>query len=307
MLAGTGRGHAQPGGALPGVGAVMGMGDGSGLGVPPGVLRVVSGSRLQPLTGQADDGSKEVPGFTPKLSLRPKFKEGLGYPLSGPGQFKMTYYWLAYEAEYAAEPYDVDIYTKHGFLIGRFPRVFVFELKMEGSGMLRDGRVLNYDGPCSYGIGICFQTVDLKEHPMGKGGQQRALVPFVSVAVDPRFVPLGTTLYLPELAGLQLPDGRTHDGCVRADDTGGNIRRRELDFFVESYAIYKHLEELLWNDHSVTPHIEEPRCAYLRARDEVLNRRSETTDWVTVHKTRPKPAGNAGGKGSHKRGKRSHK
>ena len=87
MLAGTGRGHAQTAGALPGVGAVMGMGDGSGVGVPPGVLRVVSGARLQPLTGQADDRSKEVPDVTPKLSLRPKFKEGVGYPLSGPGQF----------------------------------------------------------------------------------------------------------------------------------------------------------------------------------------------------------------------------
>ena len=289
-----------PAGALR-TAAVVGMGNGTGSGVPADVLHFLAGERVRLLlssgagaAGGAESGvpaseaasDKEPAGVSPKLDLRGKFKERAGYPLAEPGGYKMSCYWLAWESEYASEPYDVDIYTRQGFRIGRFPRAYVFELKMEGSGILRDGRVINYDGTCSYGVGTCFTELNPREHPLGKGGQQRALLPFKSVAVDPRFVPLGTTLFLPELRGMVLPDGTKHDGCVRADDTGGNIRRRELDFFVESYDNYKYLEDRLWNDHRVTPHIEEPRCDYLRTFDAVVDRRSEATDWAPLHAQR---------------------
>lgn len=294
--------------------AVLGMGNGTGPGVPAEVLRALKSERLRPYlsppsrarsrepdraaeAGPAEAATTKEPlGFFSKVELRGKFKERAGYPLADRGGYKMTCYWLAWESEYASEPYDVDIYTRQGFHIGRFPRAYVFELKMEGSGILRDGRVINYDGACSYGVGTCFTQLDPREHPLGKGGQQRALLPFKSVAVDPRFVPLGTTLYLPELRGLVLPDGTTHDGCVRADDTGGNIRRHELDFFVESYDNYKFLEDRLWNDHHVTPYIEEPRCDYLRTFDPIVDRRSEATDWAALHVQHPPSRLAAGGK-----------
>lgn len=294
-------------------GAVLGQGAGTGPGVPAAVLRALAAPKLRPYLSAgpevAADGeagaaaiAKEAAGFFPKVELRGKFKERAGYPLAERGGYSMSSYWLAWESQYASEPYDVDIYTRQGFRIGRFPRAYVFELKMEGSGILRDGRVINYDGACSYGIGTCFTQLDPREHPLGQGGQRRVLTPFKSVAVDPRFVPLGTTLYLPELRGLVLPNGTTHDGCVRADDTGGNIRRRELDFFVESYDNYKLLEDRLWNDHHVTPHIEEPRCDYLRTFDQVVDRKSEATDWLALHKPKAAPAvvrsKKAGGTGS---------
>lgn len=308
LLAHPGLGAAaEPAG--PRTGAVLGQGAGSGAGVPAAVLRALASPRLRaylsagagaeagagPGSGTEDDGeaavavAKEAAGFFPKVELRGKFKERAGYPLAERGGYSMSCYWLAWESEYASEPYDVDIYTRQGFRIGRFPRAYIFELKMEGSGILRDGRVINYDGACSYGIGTCFTQLDPREHPLGQGGQRRVLTPFKSVAVDPRFVPLGTTLYLPELRGLVLPNGTTHDGCVRADDTGGNIRRRELDFFVESYDNYKLLEDRLWNDHHVTPHIEEPRCDYLRTFDPTVDRKSEATDWLALHKPKAPP------------------
>ena len=323
---GTGGACAHADAALPGVRteAVLGMGSGTGTGIPTAVARALasprlreylsrtaerptarlSDERLPPITASApadlsatdeldaatsEPTSKEIPGRSPKADLRGKFKERLGYPLAERGGYKMSCYWLAWESEYASEPYDTDIYTRQGLRIGRFPRTYVFELKMEGSGILRDGRVINYDGVCAYGVGTCFTALNPGEHPLGQGGQHRALLPFKSVAVDPRFVPLGTTLYLPELRGLQLPDGTTHDGCVRADDTGGNIRRHELDFFVESYENYKLIEDRLWNDHRVTPHIEEPRCDYLRTFDRVVDRKSEATDWLTLHARKPPP------------------
>jgi 3D (Asp-Asp-Asp) domain-containing protein len=249
-------------------------------------LAALHGRRLSP---DPDDDSKAAERPYEKLDLRTKFKGCCGYPLGERGTFKMTFYWLAFESDYANEPARVDIYTRHGFVIGRFPQTFVFEFKLEGSAVLRDGRVLNYDGRCPYGIGFCFQTLDPVEHPMGKGGQGRALSPYRSVAVDPRFVPLGTPLYLPELAGMILPDGSRHDGCVRADDTGGNIRRRELDFFVESYANYKFLDDQLAGDNHVTPYVEEARCAYLRTSDPSLDRRSEETDWARLHERKAAP------------------
>jgi len=264
--------------------------------LPQAVLLALSSERLsgrlQDLSSDDDGYSKQPHTVYPKLQLGGKEKGCCGYPLGETRTFKLTYYWLAYESEYANEPYEIDIYTRQGFPIGRFPRGFVFELRLEGSGVLRDGRLLNYDGRCAFGIGTCYQTLDPETHPFGKGGQQRALVPFRSVAVDPRWVPLGTPLYVPELRGLRLPDGTTHDGCVRADDTGGGIKRREMDFFVENYATYKTLEDQLLFDAHITPFIEEPRCQYLRSFDPSTDRRSESIDETSTavfRKPPPKP------------------
>lgn len=272
--------------------------------LPAGMKEKLESPRLDFLQPHPDDVTKAPQGVHEKLNLSIKIKDCCGYPLGDPGTFKMTFYWLAFESEYANEPYMVDIYTRHGLPIGRFPRTFVFELKMEGSAVLRDGRVLNYDGRCRYGIGVCFQTLDILEHPLGKGGQGRPLVPFRSVAVDPHFVPLGTPLYIPELVGLRLPDGSFHDGCVRADDTGGNIKRRELDFFVESYAIYKYLDDQFWGNNHMTPYVEEPRCSYLRRFDPGVDRRSEATDWTRLEAARPKPPPPTAKPGRHRESKK---
>ena len=276
---------------LPPLTPVPGMGRGDGRGVPAAVDQSLATLRARAsLAPDPDGATKEREGAVKKLDLRGKVKDCCGYPLGEPRTFKMTFYWVAWESEYANEIADVPLYTRDGFFIGTFPRTFVFELKLEGSGILRDGRVLNYDGRCEYGIGVCFQALDARTHPLGKGGQGRALWPFRSVAVDVHWVPLGTPLYVPELRGLLLPDGTRHDGCVRADDTGGNIRRRELDLFVESYATWKFFEDQLWNDTSVTPLVEEPRCDYLRREqpgsDPSTDRRSESTDWAAIHDQR---------------------
>src|SRR5262245_19333870 len=74
------------------------------------------------------DGSK-IDGLTPdKLAQRAKIKECCGYPIGLPGSYALSFYWLAYESEYAVLPYDTDVYTRRGFFIGRFPSAFVYEL-----------------------------------------------------------------------------------------------------------------------------------------------------------------------------------
>jgi 3D (Asp-Asp-Asp) domain-containing protein len=229
------------------------------------------------------DNMSKVDGLAPdKLPHVGKVKECCGYPIAMKEGFRLSMYWLAYESEYANEPYDTDIYTKQGYFIGRFPSAFVYELKLEGSGILTDGRVVNYAGECNYGMGTCFKTLDPKTHPLGTGVQGRRLDAFRSIAVDPRLIPIGAPVYVPELVGVTMPDGTRHDGCLRADDMGGAIKNSKLDFFVESYWNFKYIADNLWWRLKATPHLEEPRCEYLRTRD-ARERLNEHTDWATLH------------------------
>jgi 3D (Asp-Asp-Asp) domain-containing protein len=247
-------------------------------------VRALISALLLLLGGPALGDASKVEGALPeKMPLVSKVKECCGYPIGLREGFRLSFYWLAYESEYANEPYDTDIYTRQGFFVGRFPSAFVYELKLEGSAILLDGRVLNYDGECNYGMGTCFRTLSMEEHPLGVGVQNRRLEPFRSIAVDPRYIPIGAPVYVPELVGLELPDGTRHDGCLRADDMGGAIKEHKLDFFVESYFNFKFLAENLWWRMKATPHLDEPRCEYLRLHDR-REWQNEYTDWATLHK-----------------------
>lgn len=238
-----------------------------------------------PQSGAPGDVTKIAALAPDKLPLRPKIKACCGYPISLKEGFRLSFYWLAYESEYAGLDYDTAIYTPQGFFIGRFPSAFVYELKLEGSGILLDGRVLNYAGECNYGMGTCFRTLDPKQDPLGAGVQGRRLQAFRSIAVDPRLIPIGATVYIPELAGIHMPDGTIHDGCLRADDQGGAIKNAKIDFFVESYLNFKEIGDNLWWHLKATPILDEPRCAYLRT-DELRTETNEQTDWVMAHKRR---------------------
>lgn len=214
-----------------------------------------------------------------------KNKQCCGYPLSEERGFRYTFYWMAEQDRHddasrwpalpdrvldfqkiGIERQQLDIYTIEGWYIGTFVESFVRELKMEGSGWLSDGRVINYNGRCRHGVGTCFEELDPDTHPYGRGAHRRPLVPFRSVAVDRRLVPIGETLYVPEFDGMPLPDGSVHDGCLRADDTGGAIKHRLIDFFVAEMKNFMWVNDQMWFDRYFTPHIEAPRCEYLRDR-----------------------------------------
>jgi len=214
---------------------------------------------------------KEGVVIEPRAALRGKNKLCCGYPLVTELQWALRFYWIATETDFD-EPEEVDgasldaidIYTTRGEFVGRFPEKFAWHLRMEGTGVLADGRVINYSGRCNMGYGTCFEAADPAIHPFGKGAGDRPLVPFKSVAVDPRFIPIGEPIYIPEFDGMLLPDGERHDGCVRADDTGGGIKKKKMDFFVMTYANFRFLLEQLWGVDWITPQIEDPRCEYLR-------------------------------------------
>ncbi|MES2557276.1 MAG: 3D domain-containing protein [Bacteroidota bacterium] len=73
----------------------------------------------------------------------------------------------------------------------------------------------------------------------GDGVKNYRLVPFRTIAVDPKTIPYGSVLYIPSARGvtIELPNGEkvTHDGYFFAGDTGGAIKQNHIDVFTGIY------------------------------------------------------------------------
>lgn len=149
------------------------------------------------------------------------------------GDFKPTYYWVALETESNA-PRNRSLYGMDGSVIAQVTEQYWRSIRLEGTGRLLDGRVLNFgawrrlpDG----GRDILFREVD-PYSPYGYGYENRPLVPFRSIAVDPEKIPLDSEIYIPAARGLVLPDGAIHNGYFRAVDIGQAIQDLRVDIFV---------------------------------------------------------------------------
>ncbi|MBI3270742.1 MAG: hypothetical protein HYZ53_17195 [Planctomycetes bacterium] len=139
------------------------------------------------------------------------------------GDFRPTFYWTTHEEDFTG-PADTPLLLADGTTLGRFPAAFVKALGLEGSGRLRDGRVLNVSGKAG-----SFNFVDAA---YGMGVRSYHLLPFRSVAVDKKELPIGSKLYLPAARGVRLPDGTVHDGIFYAQDVGGGIKGKRFDIFI---------------------------------------------------------------------------
>ena len=193
---------------------------------------------------------------------------GLGAPEKTLGKFQLTLYYVADEDEVAKTPPKkkhrgsksddvmvkvandntaeatmaagvpdlVPLYDKTCNVLGNVARPFAAQLALQGTGRLRDGRLLNVAGKCSCPRTPCFHVLP-PHRKWGMGGGGQPLEPFRTVAVDPKRIKLGTLLYVPILDGVRMPGrapvgGFIHDGCVVAGDTGGGIQGAQLDLFV---------------------------------------------------------------------------
>ncbi len=52
-----------------------------------------------------------------------------------------------------------------------------------------------------------------------------------TMAVDPRYIPRRTRLFIPETVGMRMSDGSIHDGYWYASDTGGAIKGQKIDLY----------------------------------------------------------------------------
>ena len=106
----------------------------------------------------------------------------------------------------------------------------VYNYDKQGAKALADCSKYRTDMP--HAPYVRFQKSD---SPFGEGEQDFWLVPYRSVAVDPKFIAVGTALYIPEARGVAivLPDGRklSHDGYFFASDTGFGVDGNHIDVF----------------------------------------------------------------------------
>src|SRR6185503_12486209 len=123
---------------------------------------------------------------------------------------------------------------------------------VQGSGTLRKGSTVSFakrDCACAETCSktsqkICFDELDAKEFPWGRGATGKPITPLLTVAVDPEVIPIGTALYVPELDGLPRDPDRMarHDGCFIAQDKGLKVKGQHVDIFTGHASITK-----LWN------------------------------------------------------------
>jgi 3D (Asp-Asp-Asp) domain-containing protein len=146
------------------------------------------------------------------------------------GRARITYYWLVDESDAGYERSTrAAIKDVRGKVIARTSSRFRRHLLLEGSGRLRDGRVVTYQ---KHVAGEARFRVTKHSHGAAYG--RCPLVPYRTIAVDPKFIKLGTKVYIPELEGTRLPDGTIHDGIFMAEDRSKYVRGAHIDIFTEA-------------------------------------------------------------------------
>lgn len=110
---------------------------------------------------------------------------------------------------------------------------FTTDSNMQGSGIMMPGLLYRYKAkPLELSDG-CKTTF---------GYSGRCLIPYVSIAADPRYHHMGDYIRMPALKGksVKMADGRVfkHPGYLRVDDTGSAIKNRgRFDFYTGSLGL----------------------------------------------------------------------
>jgi hypothetical protein len=158
-----------------------------------------------------------------------------------------TFYYVADEAFYGTTKTERLYEAKTGKRLATVNADYRVDLDIQGTGKLNDGRVLNV---WAYKNGI-WDYVVLPKGSYGLGILNHYLYPFRTVAIDFTYLCkkagytncssktsvnkskfIGSLLYIPQLEGTSLPNGKTHDGYVCAHDVGGAIKSDRIDLFV---------------------------------------------------------------------------
>jgi 3D (Asp-Asp-Asp) domain-containing protein len=201
-----------------------------------------------------DGGAPARPAAAPA----PESRVAGDAPAGALGDFWITYYWVEMERDYPGAD-DTLLVEPSGRPLLKVPKGFADRVCVEGTGVLRDGRVVNIEN-CSSGYRcagsnatVCFVVIDAKRFPWGMGSNGNPLVPLRSIAVDNAVIPYGTPLYIEAWDGVWIPEveglgGFVHDGRFRADDVGNGVTGKHLDIFSGTPAMRARLEEVFPSD-----------------------------------------------------------
>jgi 3D (Asp-Asp-Asp) domain-containing protein len=184
------------------------------------------------------------------------------------GTFKNTYYDFPSEGDFDGE--KVDLMNAECRAITGVPRGFYESVCVQGSGTLKAGGTVSFakrDCACAAecprtGQRICFDLLDKKQFPWGRGAMGKPITPLLTVAVDSSVIPLGTPLYIPEYEGVARdPSGSAvHDGCFIAEDRGLKVQGQHVDVFTGYREITQLWNRLVPSNKGVTVVLESPRC-----------------------------------------------
>lgn len=179
--------------------------------------------------------------------------------------FLNTYYELPVETSGTG---DTAVRSRRCEPIALVPRAFHDRLCVQGSGQLASGAIVSFaqrDCACAdvcprTGQRICYDALDPARFPNGRGATGRPITPLSTVAVDPAVIPMGSALYIPDLAGLPRLDGSPHDGCFVAEDQGIKIKGHRIDIFAGDEGTRRRWESLVPSNRGVRVLVGEPRC-----------------------------------------------
>lgn len=141
------------------------------------------------LSRMTSAGPIAKPNFLPPAHDKPDITG-----LQKVGSLKPTFYWDANEENLGEEKTHAVLAHDGTVLAHVSERFYTDELAMEGTGRLADGRMLNAAGKVNG-----QQTFEvIPSDSFGYGVRpDLPLVPFQSVAVDPKQIPIGSVLYVP--------------------------------------------------------------------------------------------------------------
>jgi 3D (Asp-Asp-Asp) domain-containing protein len=179
------------------------------------------------------------------------------------GTFKVTYYWIVFEEEFPGRP-SVPLYDIKGKVLAVVEDRFAERVSMEGTGVMRDGRVLNLHNECDQAkYGWCFFLVDREKAPFGYGSHA-PLHPFRTIAVPDHILKRGQVVYIPSFDGMPLPGTEGgfdfHDGCFVVEDTGWSLKGKHIDIFALSEEYYRRLHKQVDSTTHVNVFVDSPLC-----------------------------------------------
>jgi len=185
------------------------------------------------------------------------------------GTFRNTYYDFPSEADFSGE--TVSLKNPRCKTIKSVARSFYEAVCVQGSGTLATGSTVSFakrDCECAELCPrteqhICFDELDAKTFPWGRGATGRAITPLLTVAVDSDLIPLDTPVYIPEYDGVPRDATRSalHDGCFIAQDRGVRVKGEHIDVFTGQREITALWNGLVPSNRGVTVILDNPRCA----------------------------------------------
>lgn len=206
----------------------------------------------------------EVPGSLPRADNRAVASGGRAL-----GTFRNTYYDFPNEGDFDGP--QVPIKNARCDTITQVANGFFQAVCVQGSGTLRRGSTVSFakrDCACAETCvrteqKICFDELDPKQFPWGRGATGKPITPLLTVAVDPEVIPLGTAVYVPELDGMPRDaDGAArHDGCFVAQDKGLKVKGQHLDIFTGHQSMTSLWNRMVPSNRGVTVVVDSPRCA----------------------------------------------